>query len=196
MLLKILKGSWVALIGGSVLIYNLPPPVDSKEVVEKERGKKLTPLEWPADMRARMNLHFLNGIGDFVYRFSGKELYTVKCKEVESALEELESIIGEEDVKPMRETVQDLNDYHSMARGRPSSEGFLYKMVVLDLIRRRTQVEKEFIKHEEDMKKVERVPEIIITGQPRTGSTLLHKLLSRDPSCRHLTGWYVSLSHQ
>ena len=37
-------------------------------------------------------------------------------------------------------------------------------------------------------------PQIIISGLPRTGSTFLHQLLSKDPNCRFLSVWFLFLS--
>lgn len=145
-----------------------------------------TKLSWP--------FHVINFIGDELYRpIMKKPLYYLSFKKLQKLLLPLEveeAVIGPstrnfyQGLELLERSVLDPKCYFT-------STGHI---ALVELVKLHMTVRKKMIKYLYDLKqmKVELPPvkrPIIITGLPRTGSTLLFSLLAQDRKCRVMRNW-------
>eukprot|EP00008_Paramoeba_atlantica_P003367 CAMPEP_0201477892 /NCGR_PEP_ID=MMETSP0151_2-20130828/2840_1 /ASSEMBLY_ACC=CAM_ASM_000257 /TAXON_ID=200890 /ORGANISM="Paramoeba atlantica, Strain 621/1 / CCAP 1560/9" /LENGTH=485 /DNA_ID=CAMNT_0047858765 /DNA_START=88 /DNA_END=1545 /DNA_ORIENTATION=- len=198
---SILKGvgTIIGIGGGAVAInYHFATPLKNLEK-ERERDSRLggrtpSPLPFPSDLETRWPVHLVNSLGDTYARITGKSLFPLMNKWTVDVLHQLKGLLNEQEYSRFEKTIEKCAKLNEIESGGPPMEMFLNKMMIQEQINARLHLEKSFLRedHQQILKEEKLKPHIMITGQPRTGSTFLHHLLAVDPNCRYLTEWEQS----
>lgn len=180
--------SGAALLG----VYNFATPaVDPAEAKRRQLGLSHapTPVPMPADMTVRPPLKLANALGDTFYRLTGRSLFNVKSKEMEDTLAELRTLISPEAYEQIETSVNLLDEAYAEEKGYAPAQRMMTSVFLGLMLKPRVQLERAFREHADILASAEMPRSLIVVGMARTGSTLLHNLLGRDPACRYLTGW-------
>mmetsp|Transcript_4126 Transcript_4126/g.11525 ORF Transcript_4126/g.11525 Transcript_4126/m.11525 type:complete len:482 (-) Transcript_4126:321-1766(-) len=182
----------VVAIGVGTIHFTHRPASDIRKLQEERLGtKNPTPIVFPSELHVKWPVFAVNELGDWVQN-RGIRLFRPASKENLRLLDELAAYLPDRELANMREGLRLADEESDPVRGDAPISSFLYSFVIKEALTARLQVEQEYAKYKEELDHTELAPRIIITGQPRTGSTFLHFLLAQDPNARHLSAWEQS----